>query len=168
MVRQGGVLAKTGPGKSELPLHAYQRRVLMQVFGGAVVASGLPLGARAAARAIRKGGEGVLDVAIIGAGLAGLTAARDPHRAGCESFAMLEARNRVGGHTYNHDLGNGIISEGGGEWIGPGQTAIADLARELEVGTFDSFYAGKTVYLAGDARVTQDVGEGGLASIPRL
>ena len=35
----------------------------------------------------------------------------------------LEARNRVGGRTYNHDLGNGVISEGGGEWIGPGQTA---------------------------------------------
>lgn len=105
---------------------------------------------------------------LFGAELAGLTAARDPHRAGCESLAVLEARNRVGGHTYNHDLGNGIISEGGGEWIGPGQTAIADLARELVVGTFDSFYADKTVYLAGDARVTQDVGEGGLASIPRL
>jgi monoamine oxidase len=81
---------------------------------------------------------------------------------------MLEARNRVGGRTYNHDLGNGIISEGGGERIGPGQTAIADLARELVVGTFDSFYAGKTVYLAGDARVTQDVGDGAWASIPRL
>lgn len=99
----------------------------------------------------------VLDVVIIGAGLAGLTAARDLKRAGCESFVVLEARNRVGGRTYNHDLGHGVVSEAGGQWIGPGQTAIADLARELEVDTFPTYYAGKTVILAGDTRVTQDL-----------
>jgi len=99
----------------------------------------------------------VLDVVIIGAGLAGLTAARDLKRAGCESFVVLEARNRVGGRTYNHDLGHGVVSEAGGQWIGPGQTAIADLARELDVDTFPTFYAGKTVILAGDARVAQDL-----------
>ncbi|RQR49456.1 FAD-dependent oxidoreductase [Burkholderia sp. Bp9125] len=100
----------------------------------------------------------VLDVAIIGAGLAGLTAARDLSRAGCTSFVVLEARNRVGGRTYNHDLGHGVVSEAGGQWIGPGQTAIADLARELEVDTFPTYYAGKTVVLAGDdARVAQDL-----------
>lgn len=107
--------------------------------------------------------RGVLDVVIIGAGLAGLTAARDLKRAGCDSFVVLEARDRVGGRTYNHDLGNGVVSEAGGQWIGPGQTAIADLARELEVDTFPSYYAGKTVVLAGDARVAQDLhgGTGG-------
>ncbi|MGU7771787.1 flavin monoamine oxidase family protein [Burkholderia sp. MR1-5-21] len=105
----------------------------------------------------------VLDVAIIGAGLAGLTAARDLSRAGCDSFVVLEARNRVGGRTYNHDLGHGVVSEAGGQWIGPGQTAIADLARELEVDTFPTWYAGKTVILAGDTRVAQDLhgGTGG-------
>ncbi|WP_150700271.1 flavin monoamine oxidase family protein [Pandoraea terrae] len=104
----------------------------------------------------------VLDVAIIGAGLAGMTAARDLNRAGCESFVVLEARNRVGGRTYNHDLGHGVISEAGGQWIGPGQTAIADLARELQVESFPSYYDGKTVILAGDARVAQDFhGKGG-------
>lgn len=103
-----------------------------------------------------EGDRDVVDVAIIGAGLAGLTAARDLRRAGCESLVVLEARNRVGGRTYNHDLGRGVVSEAGGQWIGPGQTAIADLARELEVDTFPSWYAGKSVVLAGDARVAQD------------
>ncbi|MGU7778862.1 flavin monoamine oxidase family protein [Burkholderia sp. PU8-34] len=105
----------------------------------------------------------VLDVAIIGAGLAGLTAARDLSRAGCDSFVVLEARNRVGGRTYNHDLGHGVVSEAGGQWIGPGQTAIADLARELEVDTFPTWYTGRTIILAGDSRVAQDLhgGTGG-------
>ena len=93
----------------------------------------------------------VLEVAIIGAGLAGLTAARDLKRAGCESFVVLEARDRVGGRTLNHDLGKGYFSESGGQWIGPGQTAVADLARELGVGTFPTYWQGKTVMLAGGA-----------------
>lgn len=107
-------------------------------------------------------GEDPIDVAIIGAGLSGLTAARDLDRAGCTSFFVLEARNRVGGRTYNHDLGGGVISEGGGEWIGPGQTAIADLARELRVAVFDSFYRGRSVYLRGNERIEEDHGDGGL------
>ncbi|KVC52202.1 amine oxidase [Burkholderia stagnalis] len=111
--------------------------------------------------------RGVLDVVIIGAGLAGLTAARDLNRAGCDSFVVLEARNRVGGRTFNHELGHGVVSEAGGQWIGPGQTAIADLARELGVDTFPTYYAGKSVILAGDARVAQDLhgGTGGDGAI---
>src|SRR5271168_774741 len=96
------------------------------------------------------------DVVIIGGGIAGLTAARDLARAGCDSFVVLEARDRVGGRTFNHDLGGGYVSEGGGQWIGPGQTAVTDLARELGVGTFTTYYKGKIVYLAGDGRVEED------------
>lgn len=133
-----------------------RRQILrMAAAGAASLAAGKVAMAEGAVTASTRGG-GVLDVVIIGAGLAGLTAARDLKRAGCESFMVLEARNRVGGRTYNHELGNGIVSEAGGQWIGPGQTAIADLARELEVDTFPTFYAGKTTVLAGDARVAQD------------
>jgi len=109
----------------------------------------------------------VLDIAIIGAGLAGLTAARDLRRAGCESFVVLEARDRVGGRTLNHDLGKGYFTEAGGQWIGPGQTAVADLARELGVGTFPSYWQGKTTFLSGDLRATMDL-EGGFATDPKL
>jgi len=152
-----------GPGDFGLTLKALQRRRLLQVMGGGIAVGGLPLSARASAQAARTGRAPVWDVAIIGAGLAGLTAARDLNRAGCESVIVLEARSRVGGRTYNHVLGGGMVSEGGGEWIGPGQTAIADLARELAIGAFDSFYRGKTVFLAGDVPTAQDSDSGGLA-----
>ena len=108
-----------------------------RAFIGLAAAGMAAAAARPAAARNAGGGDdgGVLDVAIIGAGLAGLTAARDLQRAGCQSFVVLEARDRVGGRTYDHELGGGFVSEAGGQWIGPGQTAILDLARELGVGT---------------------------------
>jgi monoamine oxidase len=138
-----------------------QRRQILKLAGVAAAMGSVGLSARQAnadivAESAGNAG-GVFDVAIVGAGLAGLTAARDLHQAGCESFIVLEARNRVGGRTLNHDLGGGEISEAGGQWMGPGQTAVADLARELNVGTFPTYYDGKTVYLGGDGRYAIDL-----------
>lgn len=146
------------------------RRKLLKLAGAAAASGGLGLSAAEALAApqsemgspsdptrAQKADNDILDVAIIGAGLAGLTAARDLRHAGCESFVVLEARDRVGGRTLNHDLGGGYISEAGGQWIGPGQTAVADLARELNVGTFPQFYEGKSVILGGDGRIEIDL-----------
>ena len=136
-----------------------ERRRLLKLAGAAAAMGGLCVrSVRAAATA-----ADVVDVAIVGAGLAGLTTARQLRKAGNESFVVLEARNRVGGRTLNHDLGNGHISEAGGQWIGPGQTAIAALGQELGVGTFPTYYDGKTVILGGDGRVAMDL-HGGLGT----
>lgn len=124
-----------------------QRRLILKAMGGATLLAGLTLNVSNAAEASNTSDTGILDVVIIGAGLSGLTSARDLKNAGCESFVVLEARDRVGGRTYNHDLGNGLVSEAGGQWIGPGQTAVFDLARELNVETFPSYYEGKAVFL---------------------
>ncbi|WP_207888112.1 FAD-dependent oxidoreductase [Pseudomonas sp. 30_B] len=142
-----------------------RRRQLLKFAGAtaAVGGLGLKMGLAAAAEpsagaSVTSAGEkDVLDVAIIGAGLAGLTAARDLHLSGCRSFVVLEARDRVGGRTLNHDLGSGFISEAGGQWIGPGQTAVADLARELEIGTFPTYYDGRTVILGGEGHLEIDL-----------
>lgn len=122
--------------------------------------------ARPAAGGAHDGGT-VFDVAIIGAGLAGLTAARDLHRAGCDAFVVLEARDRVGGRTFDHDLGGGRVSEAGGQWIGPGQTAIFDLARELGIATFPTHWQGRTTLLAGGIRATEHC-DGGFGTDPAL
>jgi monoamine oxidase len=147
------------PDKSDRTIDA-QRRRLIKAAGGAVAISSAGLRATPA-RAAPAGASNVLadvyDVVIVGAGLSGLTAARDLRRAGCESFTVLEARDRVGGRTLNHDLGGGHISEAGGQWIGPGQTAVADLAREIEVDTFPTYYEGKTVILGGNGRAEVDL-----------
>ncbi len=136
------------------------RRQWLKYAGVAAAAGGLALGARqanAGAAKAEQASDGVLDVAIVGAGLAGLTAARDLQLAGCKSFVVVEARDRVGGRTLNYNIDGGYVSEVGGQWIGPGQTAVADLARQLEIGTFPSYYEGKTVFLAGDGRTEVDL-----------
>ncbi|MEC3768547.1 flavin monoamine oxidase family protein [Cupriavidus sp. SS-3] len=132
-----------------------QRRQLLKLAGISTAVGSMGSLSPGPAHAGKPGD--VLDVVIVGAGLAGLTAARDLSHAGCESLVVLEARDRVGGRTLNCDVGSGQVSEVGGQWIGPGQTAVADLARELDVGTFPSFYKGNTVILGGDGRLEMDL-----------
>jgi monoamine oxidase len=85
-----------------------------------------------------------VDVAIVGGGLAGLVAARDL-RVGGASVVVLEARHRVGGRLLNEPLGDGVVVEVGGQWIGPTQDRIAALAREVGVETFPTHGAGENV-----------------------
>jgi monoamine oxidase len=84
------------------------------------------------------------DVVIVGAGLAGLTAAREVQRQGASAI-VLEARDRVGGRTLNEPIGDGKVVEVGGQWIGPGQDRIATLARELGVDTFPTHAKGRNL-----------------------
>src|SRR5258706_3136859 len=58
------------------------------------------------------------DVLVVGAGLAGLTAARDLLTAD-RSVLLLEARDRVGGRGVNGDIRDGKIVETGGEYARP-------------------------------------------------
>jgi monoamine oxidase len=57
-----------------------------------------------------------IDVAIIGAGAAGIGAARALEGKGL-SVIMLEARDRLGGRAYTQQLSNGIIFDLGCHWL---------------------------------------------------
>lgn len=85
-----------------------------------------------------------VDVVVVGAGLAGLTAARDLEAGGVRVL-VLEARDRVGGRTLNHTLANGEGIEIGGQWVGPTQDRILAMAASLGVGTFPTFSDGWNV-----------------------
>ena len=83
-------------------------------------------------------------VAIVGAGLAGLTAARELRRRGSE-VTVLEAQDRVGGRTLNHTFEDGTVVEIGGQWIGPTQDRLAALAKELGIGTYPTYDEGESL-----------------------
>lgn len=85
------------------------------------------------------------DVIVIGAGVSGLTAARRLAQAG-RSVVVIEAGDRVGGRTMNLDIAGGVITEGGGQWVGPGQDRVLSLLDELGLETFKTHVDGKSIY----------------------
>ncbi|USP75683.1 putative flavin-containing monoamine oxidase A [Curvularia clavata] len=94
-----------------------------------------------------------VDVAIVGAGLAGLTAARDLLKAG-KSVVVLEGRNRVGGKVYNYPLKNGGVTEVGAEFVGPTQDKVLQMISDLGLKTFDTYIDGQTVLYLNSTRST--------------
>jgi len=113
-------------------------------------------------------------VVVVGAGFAGLTAARDLVAAGREVI-VLEARDRVGGRVLNYDIGGGQVVEVGGQWFGPaqdiaattdpaagtvmtgavtGQAQVARLRQELGLATFPTYNTGAYVDYRGGSRTT--------------
>ena len=84
------------------------------------------------------------DLVVIGAGLAGLSAARAAAAAGA-SVVVVEARDRVGGRVLNEDIGGGNVVEVGAQWIGPTQDRLAALAAKLGVATFPTYGEGENV-----------------------
>ena len=72
-------------------------------------------------------------VTVIGAGLAGLSAAYDLHRLGWK-VTVLEARERMGGRVYSlRGFSNGLVAEGGGEFIEESHTRLLAFARQFNL-----------------------------------
>ena len=80
------------------------------------------------------------DVVVIGAGLAGLTAARALTRGGLD-VVVLEGRDRVGGRTFSDTLA-GVPVDRGASFVGPTQDAVLALAAELGCPTTPTYHDG--------------------------
>jgi len=105
-------------------------------FGGTLALASLPAaGAEPADTA---------DILVIGAGLSGLSAASrlaQRHR----SVLVLEARDRVGGRTYQGPIGTGRFDLGA-QFIGPTQDRVRALAAELGLALKPVFTQGKRIW----------------------
>jgi monoamine oxidase len=101
-------------------------------------------------RSASRRGSASADVVVVGAGFAGLAAARRLIGLGA-SVVVLEARDRVGGRTLNAPIGDGKIVEVGGQWAGFTQTRLLELAAELGVDTFPTYTTGDNLlYYSGE------------------
>jgi monoamine oxidase len=101
------------------------------------------------------------DVVVVGAGLAGIAAARAIERGG-PSVVLVEARDRVGGRLESIEIGDGKWVDVGGQWIGPTQDRVEALARSLGHETFPTYAHGENVVELG-GKLTRYTG-----TIPRL
>ena len=91
------------------------------------------------------------DVAIVGAGFAGLAAAREVERRG-KSAIVLEARDRVGGRALNEPIGGGAVTERGATFVGPTQDHMLKLTAKMGVELFPTYDTGDNLYIAGGDR----------------
>jgi len=93
-------------------------------------------------------------VTVIGAGLAGLSAACDLQRAGWK-VTVLEARDRVGGRVYSlRSFSNGLVAEGGGEFIDESHKRMLAFARQfnLKLGEVESWQGQDSDWAAFDGK----------------
>lgn len=79
----------------------------------------------------------MMRVLVVGAGLAGLTAATRLQELGIE-VTVIEARERVGGRVFSHRFEDGTVVEFGGEWIDSSQQAVRSLASSLGLEMVDT------------------------------
>ncbi|MFF8649631.1 flavin monoamine oxidase family protein [Streptomyces griseoluteus] len=100
-----------------------------------------------------KGGSEVasVDVVIVGAGFAGLSAAERLVDMGV-SVLVLEGRDRVGGRSFSGEVA-GVKVDLGATWVAERHTAIRDLAKRLGCSTTGQFHEGLNVlWMAGQRR----------------
>ena len=105
------------------------------------------------------------DVVVVGAGLAGLAAARWLVARGHE-VTVVEARERVGGRTEGLVLDDRTPLELGGQWLGEGHTRMYELVRELGLSTFRTWNDAGQLLL--DLRGRRSVMKPSKSAVPRI
>lgn len=128
--RQADPMVAQGPGATPL-----SRRGALGV--------GIGLASLAAAQPAAAMSTSNVDVVVVGAGFAGLTTARRLRARG-HSVVVLEAADRVGGRTKPGRIAGEVVDLGG-QWVGPTQTRLLALAKELGVAVYPQYATGKNL-----------------------
>jgi monoamine oxidase len=84
-------------------------------------------------------------VIVVGAGIAGLTAARRLRQAGGADVTVLEASERIGGRLRRQRIAD-VDVDAGGAWVGPTQDRILALVTELGLETTPTYVDGKHLF----------------------
>src|SRR5262245_36585590 len=94
----------------------------------------------------------VTEVCVVGAGFAGLAAAR--HLASARAkVVVLEARDRVGGRTWNREMPDGLSVSVGGTWLGVGQDRMFQLCKEVGVESYEQYHGGDNLVRIDETNV---------------
>lgn len=118
----------------------FSRRQSFGLAAGSAALVGMP-GLAVAGQSAQSAGQA--DFIIVGAGFAGLIAARELRKAG-KSVIVLEANDRVGGRTKPALLAGETVDIGG-QWVGPTQTHLLALAAEYGVKTVKQYADGDNI-----------------------
>ncbi len=102
-----------------------------------------------------------VDVAIVGAGISGLTAAFRLQQAG-HSTKVLEARRRVGGRVERLVGNDGKAYDGGGQFLSSEQAAVSVLLQELGLSRSRLSACGEAVTIRNGDRVVAPALAGGV------
>ena len=130
-------MARSGPASSR----NITRRDALKLLGvGTVGAAGsAAIGCSSTPSAEAK----KVDVVVVGAGFAGMVAARELLHKG-KSVVVLEARDRVGGRVKAGKIAGQTVDVGG-MWVGPTQTKLLSLIKEFGLHTTPQYIVGNNV-----------------------
>lgn len=101
------------------------------------------------------GGRGASSVVVVGAGLAGLTAATGLAARGLD-VTVLEARDRVGGRTLGLQVAPGSWVDAGAAYLGERHTELLRVMAELDLKTTPTTMIGASRFALGAEHATRD------------
>ncbi|MDF7774252.1 FAD-dependent oxidoreductase [Sphingomonas sp. AOB5] len=139
-------LAAAGEAPPVPANYAVTRRTLLQAIAAGAVVSALPREARAATMGT---------VAIIGGGIAGLTALHHLTESGVEA-KLYEARDRMGGRMFTQRPASGPAFEAGGQLVNTDHHDMQQLAKAFGVELIDRKNGEHRTLILANGRVVPD------------